>query len=82
MDKKKDFLQKLSQDQVTAMCLLANKIFNDYLICCKLSVLEPESYFEKWLGLHIQVMDTNCKEAIWKIFLHNIVNFRNSQRQA
>jgi hypothetical protein len=79
MDKNKDFLSKLSQDQVAAMCLLANKIFNDYLICCKMAVVEPESYFEKWMTLHISSMEYNCKESVWKIFMHNIVVFRNSQ---
>ena len=76
---KKDFLNNLSQDQVAAMCLLANKIFNDYLICQKLAVIEPESYFEKWMALHIKAMESHCKEAIWKVFMANIVNFRNAQ---
>ena len=79
MDKKKKFLHKLSQDQVTAMCLLANKIFNDYLICCKMTTVEPESYFEKWMGLHIKGIDAVCNEAVWKIFMQNILNFRNSE---
>ena len=79
---KKDFLSKLSQDQVAAMCLLANKIFNDYLICQKLAVIEPESYFEKWMALHVKDMSCNCKEAVWKVFMQNIVNFRNNQAKS
>lgn len=79
MDKNNKFLHKLSQDQLTAMCLLANKVFNDYLICCKMTPIEPESYFEKWMGLHIKGIEQDCKDAVWKIFLTNIVNFRNAQ---
>ena len=68
----------MNQDQVVALCLLANKIFNDYLICCRISAMEPESYFEKWMELHIKIMNDDTRSAIWKIFIFNLVSFRNA----
>lgn len=74
--------KKLSQDKVTVLCLLANKVFNDYMICCRiLPEVEPESFFENWMQLHVQSVDEECKLVLWQIFLGNMVILRNTESE-
>jgi hypothetical protein len=76
MANKKGFSQASAYELVT-ICLVSNKMLDDYLAySCVLSI-EPENFAERWIKTHISRPSVTFKRALWRCFITQLVDIRN-----
>jgi hypothetical protein len=76
MANKKGFSQVSAYELVT-ICLVSNKMLDDYLAYSCVLNIEPENFAERWIKMHISRPSATFKRALWRCFITQLVDIRN-----